>query len=142
MGRGAVLATEIGRGAIVRPVARWICATGIAVLRKRQSSPVAGQGSTFLFLGAILSCIHFMYYDVLLAALPVFFLYAGPKLPPWPFHLLITVLVLAPAIPALRLGEPPTETWCLLGLWALSGWSWIRREMSGGKFSTCRFQAS
>ncbi len=116
--------------------------TGIAVLRKRQSSPAAGQGSTLLFLGAILSCIHFMYYDVLLAALPVFLLYAGPKLPPWPFHLLITVLVLAPAIPALRLGEPPTETWCLLGLWALSGWSWIRRDMSGGKFSTCRFQAS
>ena len=79
---------------------------------------------------------------LLVAALPVFLLYASPKLPPWPFHLLIAVLFLAPAIPALKLGEPPTETWCLLGLWALSGWSWIRRDMSGGKVSTCRFQAS
>jgi arabinofuranan 3-O-arabinosyltransferase len=99
--------------------------TGIAVLRKRQSSPVAGAGSAFLLLAAILSCIHFMYYDVLLAVLPVFLLYAGSKFPPWRFHILVAVLFLAPIIPGLKLGEPPTETWCLLGLWALSGWSWI-----------------
>jgi hypothetical protein len=100
--------------------------TAVLILRKRQSGSVAGPGSAFIFLGAFLSCIHFMYYDVLLAALPVSLLYVGQKLPPWPFHILIAVLLLAPAIPALQLGEPPTETWCLLGLWALSGWSWIR----------------
>jgi hypothetical protein len=98
--------------------------TAVVILRKRQSGSVAG--AAFLFLGAFLSCIHFMYYDVLLAALPVFLLFVGPKFPPWPFHILVAVLLLAPAIPALQLGEPPTETWCLLGLWALSGWSWIR----------------
>jgi hypothetical protein len=100
--------------------------TAVVILRKSQRGLVAGPGSAFIFLGAFLSCIHFMYYDVLLAALPVSLLYVGQKLPPWPFHILIAVLLLAPAIPALQLGEPPTETWCLLGLWALSGWSWIR----------------
>jgi hypothetical protein len=100
--------------------------TGIAILRKRQNGLAVAASSVFLFLGAILSCIHFMYYDVLLAALPVFLLYLGPKFPHWPFNLLIAVLLLAPAIPALKLGEPPIETCCLLGLWALSGWTWIR----------------
>jgi len=109
----------------------WLVVVGMTTViawRKRRSVLEATAGSAFLFLGAFLSCIHFMYYDVLLAALPVSSLYFAAKFPPWPFHLLIAVLFLAPVIPALKLGEPPTETWCLLGLWALSGCRWIRRN--------------
>ncbi len=68
-----------------------------------------------------------MYYDVLLAALPVFLLYQGPRWPPWICHILVAILFLAPAILPLGWGEPATETYCLLGLWIMSGWVWMRR---------------
>jgi len=100
--------------------------TGVVLWRRRRVRALIGVGPAFLFLAACLICIHAMYYDVLLAALPVFLLYWGPKFPSRICHALIGILVLAPAVPALKLGEPPTETACLLGLWMLSGWSWIK----------------
>jgi arabinofuranan 3-O-arabinosyltransferase len=98
--------------------------TRIAVHRK--CGGYLGYGPAFLFLGAWLSCVHFMYYDVLLAALPVFLLYQGARRPPWICHVLVAILFLAPAIPAAGWGEPATETYCLLTLWIISGWIWMR----------------
>jgi hypothetical protein len=100
--------------------------TGVVLWRRGRVCALIGVSPAFLFLAAWLSCIHAMYYDVLLAALPVYLLYLGPKFPSRICHALVAILVLAPAVPALKLGEPPTETACLLGLWMLSGWSWIR----------------
>ncbi len=118
----AQLANRIGWGIWLTVVG---ATTAVTVLQKRRGVWLSAAGSAFLLLGAWLSCIHFMYYDVLLAALPVFLLYTGPRLPSWPFHILVAILLLAPTIPALKLAEPPTETWCLLGLWVLSGWKWL-----------------
>jgi hypothetical protein len=50
----------------------------LAALRKEQARAVTGPPAAFLLLGAWLCCYHFMYYDVLLAALPVLLLFAEP----------------------------------------------------------------
>jgi hypothetical protein len=50
----------------------------VAVLRTKQIRDVAGPGAAFLLLGAWMSCFHFMYYDVLLAVLPVALLFTDP----------------------------------------------------------------
>jgi hypothetical protein len=51
---------------------------GIALWRFRRMRRVVGPPAAFLLLGAWLTCFHFMYYDSMLAALPVFVLFAGP----------------------------------------------------------------
>jgi len=51
---------------------------GLAVARRQQVRVVTGPPAAFLFLGAWLGCFHFMYYDVLLVALPVFLLFTEP----------------------------------------------------------------
>ena len=51
----------------------------LAVLRRRQAAASDGPSAAFLFLGAWMSCYHFMYYDALLAALPVFLLFTQPQ---------------------------------------------------------------
>jgi hypothetical protein len=51
----------------------------VAVMRGRQAQAVDGPPAAFILLGAWLSCYHFMHYDVLLAALPVFLLYTEPR---------------------------------------------------------------
>jgi arabinofuranan 3-O-arabinosyltransferase len=53
--------------------------TRMAVMRREDARAVTGPGAAFLLLGAWLCCFHFMYYDVLLTALPVFLLFAEPK---------------------------------------------------------------
>jgi arabinofuranan 3-O-arabinosyltransferase len=49
-----------------------------ALLRRRQARATVGPPAAFLFLGAWLVCYHFMYYDVLLAVLPVLLLWHDP----------------------------------------------------------------
>jgi hypothetical protein len=51
----------------------------VALLRKEQARAVTGPPAAFVLLGAWLCCYHFMYYDVLLAALPVFLLFTEPR---------------------------------------------------------------
>ncbi len=52
----------------------------LAVLRRREAArAVDGPPAAFLLLGAWMGCFHFMYYDVLLAALPVFLLFTEPS---------------------------------------------------------------
>ena len=47
----------------------------LTCVRKEQAArTVEGPATAFLLLSAWLLCFHFMYYDVLLAALPIFLL--------------------------------------------------------------------
>jgi len=105
--------------------------TRVAALRRCSTN--SGAAPAFLFFGAWLSCVHFMYYDVLLAALPVYLLYFGSRSQHWISHFLVGVLFFAPAIPELGLGEPPLETLSMLGLWISSGMAWIRSEFTNFK---------
>jgi hypothetical protein len=51
---------------------------GLAWWRKDRRQVLAGPPAAFLLLGGWMSCFHFMYYDVLLTALPVLLLLAEP----------------------------------------------------------------
>jgi hypothetical protein len=51
----------------------------VAMLCRDQARAVTGPAAAFLLLGAWMSCFHFMYYDVLLGALPVFLLFTRPR---------------------------------------------------------------
>jgi hypothetical protein len=51
----------------------------LAAVRRGEVRAVTGPAAAFLLLGAWLSCYHFMYYDVLLTALPVFLLFTEPR---------------------------------------------------------------
>ncbi len=64
----------------------------LAVLRSRQARAVTGPPAAFLLLGAWLSCYHFMYYDVLLTALPVLLLFTEPARYLEPICLVVTPL--------------------------------------------------
>jgi hypothetical protein len=51
----------------------------IAFWRRGAIRAVTGPAAAFLFLTAWLTCFHFMYYDALLAVLPVFLLLTEPR---------------------------------------------------------------
>jgi hypothetical protein len=52
----------------------------LTCVRKEQAArTVEGPATAFLLLSAWLLCFHFMYYDVLLAALPIFLLVTHPR---------------------------------------------------------------
>lgn len=52
---------------------------GLALWRWRENRATTGHIAAFLLMGGWLCCYHFMYYDVLLTALPVFALFADPE---------------------------------------------------------------
>jgi hypothetical protein len=64
----------------------------LAVLRKGQARAVIGPPAAFLLFGAWLCCYHFMYYDVLLAALPVLLLFTEPGRYLEPVYLVVVPL--------------------------------------------------
>jgi hypothetical protein len=51
----------------------------LAILRPKQARAADGPPAAFLFLGAWMSCYHFMYYDALLGALGLFLLFTEPR---------------------------------------------------------------
>jgi hypothetical protein len=60
----------------------WLAVTGATVavtLARRGRAGLEGPAAAFVLLGAWLSCYHFMFYDVLLAALPVCLLFTEPR---------------------------------------------------------------
>jgi arabinofuranan 3-O-arabinosyltransferase len=133
---GFGLASALGWGLVVVVVG---LTARLAVLWKEQARAVTGPAASFLLLGAWLSCFHFMYYDVLLAALPVFVLVAEPCRYLERKHLAAVLLVVVflsfPYLNVLlgldRWSSPPWETFCLLGLWLCCGWLWLRRSKDG-----------
>src|SRR5262249_31085803 len=75
-----------------------ILAASIAIALRRRISASVGFGPAFAGLAAWLTCFHFIYYDSLLAALPVFLLlthaeWRAPRFNLRPF-VLITVVFL------------------------------------------------
>jgi hypothetical protein len=118
----------------------------LACLRYERPAPVEGPGASFVLLGAWLTCFHFMYYDVLLAALPMLLLFTQPrqyldpllarlrsggdtgKLPP--------LVVVPPVLVVLLIStqllwfidawhKPPGDTFWLFLLWLWCGWRWV-----------------
>jgi hypothetical protein len=135
-----------------------ILAAGLALWRRRQARVPTGPPAAFLLLSGWLVCFHFMYYDALLAALPMFLLTAAPPrdylrvllLPVSPTHgggfsfrvsnrgiglLLIIVLIgIHAAHGALSQGDmhaPPWDTFYLLAVWLGCGWVWLRTPDPG-----------
>jgi hypothetical protein len=102
----------------------------IALRYPRSITDLTAEGCSFVLLGAWLSGIHFMHYDVLLAALPVLILSSRPNYR-WPriIHaVLAACLLLTPGAP----GWPGLawETIALLMLWMWCGWRvWIDGSM-------------
>jgi len=89
-----------------RPVAAvlgwglWLAVVGatvaVALARRREVRAADGYGAAFVGIGAWASCLHFIYYDVTLAALPVALLLTDPRR-----FLRPVVLAAAPAPPEL-----------------------------------------
>jgi hypothetical protein len=70
----------------------------LAVLRPSQARAITGPAAACLLLGAWLWCFHFMFYDVLLTALPVFLLLTEPRRYLQPVYVVLSI------VPASRLG--------------------------------------
>jgi hypothetical protein len=113
----------------------------ISLLWRDRVRGETGVGPAFVLLGGYSSCYHFMYYDTLLALLPVAVLWANPErilpadgswsrrgvrsVPVWVLVLLIALGFLAPAFdPTWHF--PPFDTFLLWGLWAWCGFRVIR----------------
>src|SRR5207302_5889243 len=73
--RESPAATVIGWALLVSIVA---CTAAFVLRRRQQFRAVAGPAAAFVLLGGWLSCFHFMYYDILLTALPVCLLLTEP----------------------------------------------------------------
>jgi hypothetical protein len=113
----------------------------ISLLRRRQVTGAEGIGPAFVLLGGWLTCYHFMYYDTLLAVLPLAVLWADSgrilpgdgswwrrglrSVPVWVLILLIVLGHLGPLMnPSWQF--PPFDTFLLWGLWAWCGYHVIR----------------
>jgi arabinofuranan 3-O-arabinosyltransferase len=72
----APVATALGSSLWLSVVAATVV---VAVWRRRRLGGLTGPGAAFLLLGAYFACYHFMYYDVMLAALPVALLFTDPR---------------------------------------------------------------
>jgi hypothetical protein len=94
----------------------------VAICRRKSMAGPTADGFCFVLLAAWLSCIHFMHYDVLLAALPVLILSSRPHYR-WPriiLAFLATCLLVTPGAPGWS--GMAWETIALLVLWIWCGW--------------------
>jgi hypothetical protein len=64
----------------------------LAALRRDEARAATGPAPAFLMLGAWMCCYHFMYYDVLLTALPVLLLFTQPRRYLEPVYLVVVPL--------------------------------------------------
>jgi arabinofuranan 3-O-arabinosyltransferase len=106
--------------------------------RPRRTQALTGPAAAFVLIGSFFTCYHFMYYDFVVAALPVLMLFTWPRqyirrdawrqsrwlhslVPP----LLAFLLLLLPSVGAYWDPSnhfPPGETFALLALWAWCGY--------------------
>jgi hypothetical protein len=82
-------------------------ATAIVYLLRGDRSRPTGVGAGFLFLGAYLTCLHFMYYDVLVSAAALAVLFADPKQFLRTRTFAVEPVAEEPAVPAGRALTPP-----------------------------------
>ena len=100
-----------------------------AVWQRRAVRADHGPGAAFILLGAWLNCFHFMYYDSLLAALPLLLLFTMPggrKVVPFAVVVLLIVTHYTAAWLDPTFHYPPFDTYLVLGLWAWCGWQIMR----------------
>lgn len=83
-------------------------ATVVVYLLRGDRSKPTGLSAGFLFLGAYLSCFHFMYYDALLASVGLVALFAEPKRFLRTEVFAVAPVTVEPAVPAGRSLDPPT----------------------------------
>lgn len=98
--RGTLLATALGWGALL---SIFITTVWLSWKYRHRVSDITGVGPTFLLLGAFQCCYHYMYYDVLITALPVclllIYMYAQwqrgelTRTFPWWWHAIALVLI-------------------------------------------------
>jgi hypothetical protein len=74
--RASPAATAIGWGLLLSTATATVV---VARSRRDRNQVLAGPPAAFLLLGGWLCCFHFMYYDVLLTALPVVLLLSDPR---------------------------------------------------------------
>jgi hypothetical protein len=142
------LGERAGPAASVAGWSLWATVLGTTVLIGwRRPTPVLGPAAAFVGLGAWLTCYHFVYYDSLLAALPVFLLLTDARcewptlhLPPFVFVIVAFLaayelafawldlgwtipLHLGDSVPAVEIGlstkqnGTPWDTLALMALW-------------------------
>lgn len=124
----------LGKALWVGVILTWI---GIALLRRRAVRSLTGPGATFVLLGAWLSCYHFVYYDSLLAACPVFLLVAGMRSswPMWKAGLWLSPLFGLHYFCQYVYPEwkfEPVDLFVLLILWGWCGWVVVARRIDSG----------
>ncbi len=109
-----------------------VAANSVIVVLWRRGAVRAnfGPGAAFVLLGAWLSCFHFMYYDTILAALPLLLLFASPggkKAEPFAIVLLLIAAhyISTGVDPSFHF--PPFDTLLLLELWWWCGWQVLAR---------------
>ncbi len=86
----------------------------VYLLRGDRSKPT-GLSAGFLFLGAYLTCFHFMYYDALLAAAGIAVLFAEPQRFFRTKSFAVAPVEVEPAVPADRALPPPPASPAPLG---------------------------
>ncbi len=124
-GMGSALSPH-GRLPDVLGLALWllVVVTWLAVLVRTRRPGWDGPVGAFTLLGGWLACWHFMYYDALLLALPVFLLLRDPWRAAWvPWSALVLLIgchYLWEVLDPHYLG-PPSETLLALALWAWCG---------------------
>ena len=103
----------------------------VAWRRRQQRKQVTGLFPAFVLSAAVLTCYHFMYYDFLVAGLPVLLLFSEPRrylqwrIPALVPPLLLVLMLAAPGLNSLfdpSFDFPPWETFVLLILWAWCGY--------------------
>jgi hypothetical protein len=77
----------------------------VAAFHQTQMRTGTGPAPAFLLLGAWLCCFHFMYYDVLLTALPMALLFTEPR------RYLEPLLVIVRSLPAEAVDEATLRYW-------------------------------
>lgn len=109
-----------------------VVTVAVALRYRGRMRAVAGPPAAFLLLGGWLLCYHFMYYDALLAFLPVILLFVQPGVP-WrerlvPALALAALFSIENPLRYLGFGDEgqPWSTYVLLLLWAWCGWQTSR----------------